>query len=136
MRRSLIMSMMASSGGPGNGLGAGGGRRGRQRLGRPSRSWRRASAWPSRRVSAVSVRAGRPGSAVDAMARQPGATARIQTAMIIGLALIESLAIFVFVVAVILLFVQADQRRTGSTVPGPRPGRHAGIPARRPRRAR
>ena len=45
-------------------------------------------------------------SAVDAIARQPGAVARIQTAMIIGLALIESLAIYVLVVAMILLFVQ------------------------------
>jgi F-type H+-transporting ATPase subunit c len=45
-------------------------------------------------------------SAVDAMARQPGAAPRIQTAMIIGLALIESLAIYVLVVAMILLFVQ------------------------------
>ena len=45
-------------------------------------------------------------AAVDAMARQPGAAARIQTAMIIGLALIESLALYVFVIAAILLFVQ------------------------------
>jgi F-type H+-transporting ATPase subunit c len=45
-------------------------------------------------------------SAVEAMGRQPGAAARIQTAMIIGLALIESLAIYVLVVAMILLFVQ------------------------------
>jgi F-type H+-transporting ATPase subunit c len=45
-------------------------------------------------------------SSVDAMARQPGAAARIQTAMIIGLALIESLTIYVLVVAMILLFVQ------------------------------
>ena len=45
-------------------------------------------------------------SAVEAMARQPGAAARIQVAMIIGLALIESLAIYVLVVAMILLFVQ------------------------------
>ena len=36
----------------------------------------------------------------------PGAAARIQTAMIIGLALIESLAVYVLVVAMILLFVQ------------------------------
>ena len=43
-------------------------------------------------------------SAVDAMARQPGAAARIQTAMIIGLALIESLAIYTLVIAIILLF--------------------------------
>lgn len=45
-------------------------------------------------------------AAVDAMGRQPGAAARIQTAMIIGLALIESLALYVFVIAAILLFVQ------------------------------
>ena len=45
-------------------------------------------------------------SAVDAMARQPGAAARIQTAMIIGLALIESLAIYGLVVAMIQLFGQ------------------------------
>jgi F-type H+-transporting ATPase subunit c len=45
-------------------------------------------------------------AAVEAIARQPGAAARIQTAMIIGLALIESLAIYVLVVAMILLFVQ------------------------------
>ncbi|PYM20754.1 MAG: ATP synthase F0 subunit C [Candidatus Rokuibacteriota bacterium] len=45
-------------------------------------------------------------SAVDAMGRQPGAAARIQTAMIIGLALIESLAIYTLVIAIILLFVQ------------------------------
>ena len=44
--------------------------------------------------------------AVDAMARQPGAAGRIQTAMIIGLALIESLALYVFVIAAVLLFVQ------------------------------
>ena len=45
-------------------------------------------------------------AAVDAMGRQPGAAARIQTAMIIGLALIESLAIYTLVIAIILLFVQ------------------------------
>ena len=38
-------------------------------------------------------------SAVDAMARQPGAAARIQTAMIIGLALIESLVIYALLIA-------------------------------------
>ena len=43
-------------------------------------------------------------AAVEAMARQPGAAARIQTAMIIGLALIESLAIYTLVIAIILLF--------------------------------
>ncbi len=45
-------------------------------------------------------------AAVEAMARQPGAAARIQTAMIIGLALIESLAIYTLVIALILLFVK------------------------------
>ena len=44
--------------------------------------------------------------AVDAMARQPGAAGRIQTAMIIGLALIESLALYVLVMGVLLLFVK------------------------------
>ncbi len=45
-------------------------------------------------------------SAVDAMARQPGAANRIQTAMIIGLALIESLALYVLVMGVLVLFVK------------------------------
>ena len=45
-------------------------------------------------------------SALEAIARQPGAAARIQTAMIIGLALIESLAIYMLVIAIILLFVK------------------------------
>jgi F-type H+-transporting ATPase subunit c len=45
-------------------------------------------------------------SAAEAVARQPGAAGRIQTLMIIGLALIESLALYVFVIAAILLFVQ------------------------------
>jgi F-type H+-transporting ATPase subunit c len=48
-------------------------------------------------------------SAVDAMARQPGAAARIQTAMIIGLAGIEALAIYTLVIALILLFVKGIQ---------------------------
>ncbi len=43
-------------------------------------------------------------AAVEAMARQPGAAARIQLAMVIGLALIESLAIYTLVIALILLF--------------------------------
>ena len=45
-------------------------------------------------------------AAVEATGRQPGAAARIQTAMIIGLALIESLAIYTLVIALILLFVK------------------------------
>ncbi len=47
------------------------------------------------------------GSAAEAMARQPGAIARIQTAMLLGLAFIESLTLFVFVIAIILLFVKS-----------------------------
>ncbi len=43
-------------------------------------------------------------AALDGMARQPNAAGRIQTAMIIGLALIESLAIYVLLVSIILLF--------------------------------
>jgi F-type H+-transporting ATPase subunit c len=38
------------------------------------------------------------------MARQPNAAGRIQTALIIGLALIESLAIYMLFIALILLF--------------------------------
>ncbi len=43
-------------------------------------------------------------AALDGMARQPNAAGRIQTAMIIGLALIESLAIYVLLIVMILLF--------------------------------
>ncbi|WP_310993489.1 ATP synthase F0 subunit C [Aequorivita marina] len=41
------------------------------------------------------------GSAMDAMARQPEASAQIQTAMIIAAALIEGVALFAVVVALI-----------------------------------
>jgi F-type H+-transporting ATPase subunit c len=44
-------------------------------------------------------------SACDGIARNPGAAARIQTAMIIGLAFIESLAIYVLVTVLIIFFV-------------------------------
>ncbi|HEY4719207.1 MAG TPA: ATP synthase F0 subunit C [Candidatus Methylomirabilis sp.] len=43
-------------------------------------------------------------AALDGMARQPNAAGRIQTALIIGLAFIESLAIYVLLIALILLF--------------------------------
>jgi len=43
-------------------------------------------------------------SAVDAIGRQPGAAQRIQVVMILGLAFMESLALFVFVMAIILLY--------------------------------
>ncbi len=41
------------------------------------------------------------GSAMDAIARQPEATSKIQTAMIIAAALIEGVALFAIVVALI-----------------------------------
>ena len=43
-------------------------------------------------------------SAVEGVARNPGASGKILTTMLIGLAMIESLAIYVFVVAMIILF--------------------------------
>ncbi len=43
-------------------------------------------------------------SALEGVARNPGASGKILTTMLIGLAMIESLAIYVFVVAMILLF--------------------------------
>ncbi|MBN1142569.1 MAG: ATP synthase F0 subunit C [Deltaproteobacteria bacterium] len=43
--------------------------------------------------------------AVEGIARNPGAGGKIMTTMLIGLAMIESLAIYVFVVAMIILFV-------------------------------
>src|SRR5581483_8957536 len=45
------------------------------------------------------------GKALEAMARQPEMVSTIQTNMIIGLAIIESLAIYALVVAILLLFV-------------------------------
>lgn len=43
-------------------------------------------------------------SAMEAIGRQPAAAPQIQVAMIIGLALIESLAIYVLLVALIIFF--------------------------------
>lgn len=43
--------------------------------------------------------------ATEGIARNPGASGKIMTTMIIGLAMIESLAIYALVVALILLFV-------------------------------
>lgn len=45
------------------------------------------------------------GSAVESISRNPGVADRIFTTMIIGLALIESIAIYALVVSLILLFV-------------------------------
>lgn len=44
--------------------------------------------------------------AVEGVARNPGAAGKIQTVLIIGLALIESLCIYALVVALIILFVK------------------------------
>ena len=44
------------------------------------------------------------GSALDAMARQPDLAERVSRTLFIGLAMIESLAIYCLVVALILLF--------------------------------
>ena len=44
------------------------------------------------------------GAALDAIARQPDASDRISRTLFIGLAMIESLAIYCLVVALILLF--------------------------------
>jgi F-type H+-transporting ATPase subunit c len=43
-------------------------------------------------------------SALEGVARNPGASGKILTTMMIGLAMIESLAIYVFVVVMIILF--------------------------------
>ena len=43
-------------------------------------------------------------SAVEGVARNPGASGKIMTTMMIGLAMIESLAIYVLVIAMIILF--------------------------------
>ncbi len=43
-------------------------------------------------------------SAVEGVARNPGASGKIMTTMMVGLAMIESLGIYVFVVAMIILF--------------------------------
>lgn len=43
-------------------------------------------------------------SAVEGIARNPGASGQILTTMLVGLAMIESLAIYVLVIALILLY--------------------------------
>ena len=44
------------------------------------------------------------GRALDAMARQPETAAQITRTLFVGMALIESIAIYVFVIALIMLF--------------------------------
>lgn len=53
------------------------------------------------------------GQAMDAIARQPEAASRIQTAMLLGLAFIESLAIYVLLIAFILLFANPFSKLFG-----------------------
>ncbi|MGA1846834.1 ATP synthase F0 subunit C [Deferribacter abyssi] len=45
------------------------------------------------------------GSAVEGISRNPSASGKIMTSMIVGLAMIESLAIYALVICLILLFV-------------------------------
>jgi F-type H+-transporting ATPase subunit c len=45
------------------------------------------------------------GRAAEAIARQPEASGDIRTAMIIGAGMTEALALYAFVIAIILLFV-------------------------------
>lgn len=44
-------------------------------------------------------------SAVEGVSRNPGASGKIMTIMLIGLAMIESLAIYALVICLIILFV-------------------------------
>jgi F-type H+-transporting ATPase subunit c len=50
-------------------------------------------------------------SSVEGVARNPGASGKILTTMMIGLAMVESLAIYVFVVAMIILFANPFTER-------------------------
>lgn len=43
-------------------------------------------------------------TALESMARQPEASSQIQRTLFVGMALIESIAIYVFVIALIVLF--------------------------------
>ena len=43
-------------------------------------------------------------TALESMARQPEASPQIQRTLFVGMALIESIAIYVFVIALIMLF--------------------------------
>jgi F-type H+-transporting ATPase subunit c len=107
VRRSLILAGMAVLGVPGVALAAEGAQSG---------GWIAPFAVIAAGVG-MAIAAGLCGlgqgravaAAVEAMARQPGAAARIQLAMIIGLALIESLAIYTLVIALILLFGKGIQ---------------------------
>jgi F-type H+-transporting ATPase subunit c len=45
-----------------------------------------------------------PSKALEAIARQPEAAAQIMRTLFVGMALIESIAIYAFVIALIILF--------------------------------
>lgn len=51
-------------------------------------------------------------SALEGIARQPEAAGKIQTVMIIGLALIESLVIYALLISLILLFIGIPSANT------------------------
>lgn len=53
------------------------------------------------------------GKAMEAIARQPEAAGKIQTAMLLGLAFVESLVIYVLLIAFILLFVNPFSKLFG-----------------------
>jgi F-type H+-transporting ATPase subunit c len=53
-------------------------------------------------------------SALDAIARQPDAADRISRTLFVGLAMIESLAIYCLVIALILLFANPFTRLIGN----------------------
>lgn len=54
------------------------------------------------------------GSAMEAIARQPEAAPKIQTAMLLGLAFIESLVIYALLISFILLFLNPFKGQFGS----------------------
>jgi len=63
-------------------------------------------------ISAAMAQARTASTALEGMARQPEAAGRIQTAMIIALALIESLVIYALLIALVLLFIGIPSSRT------------------------
>ena len=56
-------------------------------------------------LSAAMGQAKAASAALEGIARQPEAAGKLQTAMIIGLALIESLVIYALLISLILLFL-------------------------------
>jgi F-type H+-transporting ATPase subunit c len=56
-------------------------------------------------------------SAMDAIARQPDASDRISRTLFVGLAMIESLAIYCLVIALIILFANPFSQHVLTTTP-------------------